>query len=318
MTDSAGRGSSSSARTARWRASRWLRSLQSSRRRSARPSVIMLAAVTIAISIQTSTAAIFAADSKLTTSGLVGFDDAGEPQFVGQTYDNATKIVRDTAGCAMAVVAGVADFGRISVMDYLASSEVPRPDTPEEQNAAIREFAAGMGKLRAIYWRESKVTADKWPITVVLLAVAPRYASQPAAWRIVFRAEEPDVINLMNPVYLEGSYDGAFSLLYGYRSDVMRDLAKTLSIDDTKVVEALDSPKVLRPIDKLPVGVMPIQDAVDLAVFLASTQVQMERFLPGEPLCGGPIDVMVLKAAPTREILWFPGKVLKHPLGHVG
>jgi len=278
----------------------------------------MRAAVTIAISIQTSTATIFAADSKLTTSGLVGFDDGGEPQFVSQTYDNATKIVRDRAGRAMAVVAGVADLGRISVMDYIESSEVPRANDADQQESAIRQFTAGMGQLRAAHWHESKVTPDRWPITIVLLAVAPSYTNRPAVWRLVFRGEQPDVIKLDNPVYLEGSYDGAFSLLYGYRSDVMKDLVHALSIEDQKLGEALDGTKVLRPIDKLSVSVMPIQDAVDLAVFLATIQVQMERFLPGEPVCGGPIDVMVLKAAPTQETLWLPGKVLKHPLGRVG
>jgi hypothetical protein len=278
----------------------------------------MLAAVTIAISIQTSTATVFAADSKLTTSGFVGFDDAGEPQFVSQTYDNATKVVRDTAGYAMAVIAGAADLGRISVMDYVASSEVPRGENPDQQESATREFIGNMARLRAARWHEAKVSPDRWPVTVVLLAVAPSYANQPAVWRAVLRGEEPDVVRLTNRVYLEGSYDGAFSLLYGFRSDVMRDLVRALTIDETKLTEALDTLKILRPIDKLSVDVMPIQDAIDLAVFLATAQVQLERFLPGEPLCGGPIDVMVLKAAPTRETLWLPGKVLKHPLGRIG
>jgi hypothetical protein len=41
--------------------------------------------VTIAVSIRTNVAAVFAADGKLTTSALIGFDGAGEPQFVTQT-----------------------------------------------------------------------------------------------------------------------------------------------------------------------------------------------------------------------------------------
>jgi len=56
--------------------------------------VLSCGTVTVAISIQTSSATVFAADSKLTTSGLVGFDDKGEPQFVSQTYDSATKIIQ--------------------------------------------------------------------------------------------------------------------------------------------------------------------------------------------------------------------------------
>ncbi len=278
--------------------------------------------MTIAVSIRTSTAAVFAADSKLMTRGLIGFDEANEPQFVNQTYDNATKIVADTAELAMAVVAGSATLGPVSVMDYVASSAVPHGSDDAKQEAAIRDFAAGMAKLRATYWQEAKVTPDKWPATSVMLAVAPGYTKEPLTWHLLFRGEEAEVTLIQTRVYLEGSYDGAFSLLYGHRSDVMDDLARALKVGDQQVGEeaiyqALQSSKVIRPIDKLALRVMPVQDAVDLAVFLATTQVQMERFLPGEPYCGGPIDVMVLKSSPKREILWLPGKKLHHPLSNV-
>jgi len=70
---------------------------------------------------------------------------------------------------------------------------------------------------------------------------------------------------------------------------------------------------VLRPLDKLSLWSIPIQDAIDLAVFLAKVQVEMDRFLPGQPACGGPIDVMILRTVPDRVILSFPGKTLRHP-----
>jgi hypothetical protein len=59
--------------------------------------------VTIAVSIRTSTDVVFAADSRLTTYGRAGYDTKGEPIIVPQTYENATKIVRDTSGTAMVV-----------------------------------------------------------------------------------------------------------------------------------------------------------------------------------------------------------------------
>ena len=261
--------------------------------------------MTIAVTIRTGIAAVFAADSKLTTRGLIGFDEGGEPQFVNQTYDNATKIVADTSGFAMALVAGSASLGRISVMDYIASSAVPEAPDDATQEAAVRDFAAGMAKLRTAYWQEAKVSPDKWPITSVMLAIAPSYANEPLTWHLLFGGDEPDVTLIQTRVFLDGSYDGAFSLLYGHRSDVIDDLAKALRIGDQPVgqeaiYQALQSTKVIRPIDKLALRAMPIQDAIDLAVFLATTQVQIERFLPGEPYCGGPIDVMVLKGKSSR------------------
>src|SRR5262249_47154492 len=101
--------------------------------------------------------------------------------------------------------------------------------------------------------------------------------------------------------------------IYGYEPTVLMGITKQLGIEPEKVSEALNSLKVLRPVDKLSLWSIPIQDAVDLAVFLAKVQVEMDRFLPGQPACGGPIDVMVLRMVPERSILAFPGKTLRHP-----
>ena len=65
--------------------------------------------MTIAIAIRTGSAVVFAADSKLTTSGLLGFDQDGGPIWERQTYDNAVKVVHDRNQILMAMVAGVTD-----------------------------------------------------------------------------------------------------------------------------------------------------------------------------------------------------------------
>jgi hypothetical protein len=112
--------------------------------------------MTIAVSIRTGTAAVFAADSKLTTRGLVGFDESGEPQFVNQTYDNATKIVADLGGFAIAMIAGSASLGEMSVMDYVAARHIQEGANDQQQEAAIREFAQKMADERVAYWMEPR------------------------------------------------------------------------------------------------------------------------------------------------------------------
>ena len=112
---------------------------------------------------------------------------------------------------------------------------------------------------------------------------------------------------------MEGAYDEVFGLLYGYEYNVLMEIAKQLGVEVDAVREATKSLKVLRPIDKLNLWAMPIQDAIEMAVFLANVQVEMDRFLPGTPACGGPIDVMVLRMAPEPGIMAYPGKVLHHP-----
>jgi len=274
--------------------------------------------VTIAVSIRTSTDVVFAADSRLTTYGRAGYDAKGEPIIIPQTYENATKIVRDTSGTAMVVVTGSATLGSVSFMDYVASSAVPSDADPEKHEDAIRGFADGMGKLRSAYW--SNVPVEQWPDTVLLLAAASPSSHAPIVWRIAYRGLNFTVEKVENRVFLEGSYRNAFTLLYGYDFSLVQALGQELKVGDQAIgAQALDEAigklKVLKPIEQLNVNVMPLQDAMDLAFFLATTQVQMERFLPGEALCGGPIDFMVLKTAPVPEILWHPGKTLHHPGG---
>ena len=114
-------------------------------------------------------------------------------------------------------------------------------------------------------------------------------------------------------IRLEGSYGEVFGLLYGYAPSVLGGVLDKLGVAPEAFRRALGELPFLSPVEKVNPWAMPIQDAVDLAVFLAEVQVQMDRFLPGTPACGGPIDVMVLQMAPEACITAYPGKTLHHP-----
>lgn len=117
-------------------------------------------------------------------------------------------------------------------------------------------------------------------------------------------------------IRLEGSCAEVFTLLYAFNPEIIAEIREQLGVDDARFKDAVRSRRVLAPIEKLSLWGMPIQDAMDLAVFLANVQVEMDRFLPGTPACGGPIDVMVLQMAPEPGIVAHPGKALHHPHDH--
>ena len=81
--------------------------------------------MTIAVAIRTGSAVVFAADSKLTTSGLAGFEQDGRPRWVTQTYDNATKVVHDRDLNIMAMVAGHANVGDVGAPDFVSTLTFP-------------------------------------------------------------------------------------------------------------------------------------------------------------------------------------------------
>jgi hypothetical protein len=103
------------------------------------------------------------------------------------------------------------------------------------------------------------------------------------------------------------------SLLYGINWNLYEDIKKQCGIDNEKGFETLRKSKVLMPKDKPNFYTMPTQDAIDLAVFLADVQVQMDRFLPGTAVCGGPIDVILLQMTPAPSITAYFGKAVHHP-----
>lgn len=88
--------------------------------------------MTIAIALRTESAVIFAADSKVTVPGVVGIDANGQPQWVDQTYDNATKVVHDRSMTLMAMVAGYVTIGQIAATDFISTKSLDFGDSTDE------------------------------------------------------------------------------------------------------------------------------------------------------------------------------------------
>ncbi len=93
--------------------------------------------MTIAIAIRTGSAVVFAADSKITTEGVVGFEEDGRPRWQEQTYDNATKVVRDRSGRMMAMVAGHANIGQMAATDFISTLDLWFGGPAEEQDRHV-------------------------------------------------------------------------------------------------------------------------------------------------------------------------------------
>lgn len=271
--------------------------------------------MTVAIAIKTGSAVVFAADSKVTTSGLAGYKEDGTPNWVNQTYDNAYKVVHDAKGELMAMVAGHANVGARPATDFISASNIPFPGSSEEQDRSLRALLEQMEKEARLFWEAAKVPEAEWPGPTLTLAQARPDGKGAGVWAASVASGKFQVSEiLVHPgIHLEGSYRDVFSLLYGIDASKASEVTRELGIDESKFIETWTGSKLLSPINRLNLWAMPTQDAMDLAQFLAGVQVQMDRFLPGEAACGGPIDLMVLELFPRRSIREFLGKTLHHP-----
>ena len=274
--------------------------------------------VTIAVAVKTGSALVFAADSVVTTWAVAGFEKNGKPRVLKQTYDNATKVVADVNRRFMGMIAGSANLEQGSVQDFLSRQEAP-PLTAMRENWLFG-LVKQLTNERRDFWKATQLPPDRWRGSTILLGAPATDGRTIRAWRLGIEGDTAECREILREpgIRLEGSYGEVYNLLYGYDLDLMDALRRQLRTKPDRFGAALSGIRVLRPIDKINLSVMPVQDAINLAVFLCEVQVQMDRFLPGEAACGGPIDVLVLQTAPSPGIVAYPGKATRHPRTHQG
>lgn len=270
--------------------------------------------MTILVAVKTGTDLVIAADSKVTTSGIGGKDPSGNPILLEQTYDFGTKIAFSRGNFWTAAIAGQGSFGDVQILDIVGEYRSEGFGTRSEQDLDLTKLVGSMTEIR-----NSKFITypeGSWPFTELFIFSSDPEGRSVRAWDVIYGPSlSPPRVNeilQLSGVYFAGSYKEVFTLLYGYNSETTQEIAAALEIPEVSINAALQD-KFFPPIRKLNVLVMPLQDAIELANFLAKVQIQMERFLPGAARCGGPIDIAIVRGLPKHEVIWYPGKEIRHP-----
>ncbi|TCX49160.1 MULTISPECIES: hypothetical protein [unclassified Dehalobacter] len=268
--------------------------------------------MTIIAAIKTGTDLVLAADSKVTTKGFGGIVD-GQSIWLDQTYDYCTKIAFSLHNCFTAAVAGQASFGDIQTLDIIKEFDAVIPETREAQHNELMKLVNKINELRSLKYHEIGIPEQYLPVTYLILGGSDPEGRGVNAWHITFQSNTPTVMEILKTptVFLAGAADNALTLLYNYSFGSVNEVAATLEMESKQMNEAFNN--LVSPINKINFSAMPIQDAMDMAAFLAKVQIQMDRFLPGIGSCGGPIDIAVVHGLPRNEVRWFPGKELHYP-----
>lgn len=271
--------------------------------------------MTIAIAIKTGAAVVFAADSKVTTNGPAGYDQDGQINWLSQTYDNAYKVAHDRNRSLMAMVAGHANIGSLLATDFIGAYTFDPGMDKASQEAALKKLGVDIAVEIKSYWGNINLAVDQWQGPTLLVATPTLGERTARVWSGALNGTDYEFAEILpRPgIKLEGSYSQVMSLLYGFDVAATEAIAQDLGFTFDQFMKSWSASKVLSTISKISLHAMPTQDAIDLAYFLASVQVQMDRFLPGEKACGGPIDVMVLQLMPVPTIVGYLGKTLHHP-----
>ena len=272
--------------------------------------------MTILAVVKTSTDLIVAADSKITTSALGGKDQEGKPVWLTQTYDSGTKIFwtkGEHATVWTVALAGQSSFGNIQVADIVQHYDAAQFTSRAEQEKDLINLLNVICSIRNDVYSKYEIPEEDWPYTNLLFFSADPEDRGCRSWNVNLNTRTPDISEFLKTpgIFVAGSCDHALTLLYGYTFKTLFEVSEKIKIPEELIAKSFL--ETIKPLDKINVAVMPVQDAINLAVFLVKTQIDMEKFQPGIANCGGPIDIAVIQGVPKFKVLWYPGKEIHHP-----
>jgi hypothetical protein len=251
--------------------------------------------MTICLSVKVAEGLVLAADSMATLIGTVSTPQ-GIQTHVLKTYTHANKLARFKRSPIGIMFWGAGAIGTRSLQSLIMEFEFCAAADGTNVRAAADELVAFLqGRYGAAY------PGGKGPELGVYVGGYAAGRFFPEAYVSVF----PDAVPLRE---IEPDSDGQprfgvnwfgqerplFRLMMGYDPLAIKELVKR------GAPEALVQKWIADNAGSMPLVVegMPIQDAIDLARFLAEVTIGWSRFAAGAPACGGDVDIAVI--TPTR------------------
>lgn len=255
--------------------------------------------MTIAIVIHVNDGVVLAADSASTFA--IGAPQDGRIEVVN-IYENACKVFNLRKRYPIgAITWGTGSIGYSSVAtlvkDYRAGLEgrADRNELPEELNVKdlaedFRQFISGKYEEAFKNWEPKQ----RPPLGFVIVGYSCRQPL-PESWVMVLEGKADCSLSKateIGGIFCAGEAEPILRMCRGY-SDGVAPILKDEKIDDAKIKSIMSQcqkklgAQIIAP-------AMPIQDAIDLARFLAETAKQFSRFKMGAPVVGGPIEIATI------------------------
>lgn len=256
--------------------------------------------MTIAVSLKVQEGLVLAADS---ASTLMARLPNGENTVIN-VYNHANKIFNLVKGLPIGVMTwGVGGIGSVSVGTLIKDLRVRlTEDGPEQLDSDHYEIAEVARRVKEFIFDEHYGHAfQDWPTKPDLGFIVGGYSSG----AIMAEEYRVDVVNgvcsdptLMRPldasgVTWNGQIEAISRLMLGYSAQLPGVLLTSGLLTQDQIDQLLP---ILGPAlnPGLVQDAMPLQDAIDLAVFLVDVAIRASQFAPGAQVVGGPIEVAVI------------------------
>lgn len=243
---------------------------------------------------------VLAADSRVTLNATTKIN--GKDYLFPSTYDNATKLLTPSLQTMQthvgAVTYGAGAIGQTA--PRTAHSFLPEFDArlikEGVQRLSVEEFSIRFGAFFMEQWNALMPASYKSAPNENMIFVLGGFDENSVYGR-VFQLSIPS-----NPIPQElNAGAGEFGLVYGgqaefsarllngYDDQLIRIAKKTLSLTDDKEKELLEALKALAT--GIPFQFLPLQDCVNLSIFLIRTTITLQTWQVGIRGVGGYIDV---------------------------
>jgi 20S proteasome alpha/beta subunit len=255
--------------------------------------------MTIAISVKVHNGVVLAADSASTLSGKTPSGQIG----VVNIFTTARKIFNLYKGEPIGLITwGSGSIGHASISTLAKDL---REKFKKDDNYKINKHSYQLKDIATlarrfffeeIYTQEFQNEAEK-PYIGFIIAGYSKGEGLPEEWEIKIDKGDCPPPNLIRPkdqtgISWRGEIEAIMRLVNGYGMGLPNVLSE-LGITGKKLQKAMTliNNNLRVPLSYPP---MPIQDAIDLADFLAQATIMFSRFTPGAPTVGGPIDIAAI------------------------
>lgn len=253
--------------------------------------------MTICAAVKVRDGLVLATDSMSTIQGQV---EEGGPVTVLKNYGNARKMfqIRDMPIGVMSYGAG--NIGNRSIQGLMGDFE----NAPNRPKAGVMEVAKALfAYFKSAYDDAfSQLELDEQPALGFYVAGYSENNPFPDEWEFLF-PRDPEPVPVRPRELLGASWRGVdipFTRLYKGYDPRLPQLLSERGIGDDVIQQFLDAATTVE--SPIVYDGMPVQDAINFAVYILRTTIGLAESEIGPPSCGGPLQLAVI--LPDMRFQW--------------
>jgi hypothetical protein len=259
--------------------------------------------VSLAIAFKSAEGIVLAADSRVTLMGTVQAQNAPPgtpPLMLPATFDNATKLISVKGQTHVgAVTYGAAAIGQQA--PRTVSSFLPEFETElGDQRLPVEDFARKLGEFFTRQWNSAGMPANP-PLPNNMFFFVAGY-DDGAAYGRLFQLHVPNAPTPQEVMGGTGQFGATWGgqreitdrLLVGFDPAIPNLVQELLNIPPNQRRPNFEQEIKNRLITPIPWLFLPLQDCVDLSIFVVRTTITLQKWLVGVRGVGGAVDVATI------------------------